>query len=128
MFGRKVIGAEWLELKQQGQPPSKRFGHSMSHLACNNALLVVGGRNDELLNSTTPFLNDVHLFLLDQKAWIQVKYTPFSERLLHLGNHSSCVLTNSHSFEKTVIFGGITYSTMASSQGPREDENTFKKP
>lgn len=60
----------------------------------------------------TPFLNDIHLFLLDQKSWVSVKYTPFSQRLYRLGNHSMCTLTDGESFEKTYVFGGITHSRL----------------
>jgi hypothetical protein len=38
----------------------------MSFLPANLALLIVGGRNDEMCkNMNTPYLNDIHLFLLD---------------------------------------------------------------
>jgi hypothetical protein len=38
----------------------------MSYLQANEALLIVGGRNDEeCKNMSTPFLEDIHLFLLD---------------------------------------------------------------
>ena len=40
------------------------------------ALIVIGGRNDELGKSEgTPFLNDVFLFHLDKKVWVELKYT-----------------------------------------------------
>ena len=84
----------------------------MSYLPVNQALLIVGGRNDEVCkNLNTPFLNDIHLFLLDQKSWITVKYTPFSERLNRVGNQSMCTMADAEHFEKTVVFGGITHST-----------------
>ena len=50
------------------------------------------------------------MFLLDQKSWITVKYTPFSEKLYRLGNQSMCTMTDAENFEKTIIFGGITNS------------------
>jgi len=82
----------------------------MTFLPINQALLIVGGRNDkECKNMSTPFLDDIHLFLLDQKAWVSVKYTPFSQRLYRLGNHSMATMSNSDSYEKTVVFGGITH-------------------
>jgi hypothetical protein len=92
----------------------------MSFLQANQALLVVGGRNDEVCKSlSTPFLNDIHLFLLDQKAWVSVKYTPFSQRLFRLGNHTMCTMTDGESYEKTIIFGGITHSKIGGPQGGR---------
>ena len=85
----------------------------MSVLTANKALLIVGGRNDEECKKlSTPFLNDIHLFLLDQKAWVKVKYTPFSERLHRLGHHCHCVMSDGESYEKTLIFGGITHSRL----------------
>ena len=49
---------------------------------------------------------------MDQKAWIQVKYTPFSQKLFRLGNHSMCTISDGESYEKTIIFGGITHSKL----------------
>ena len=73
----------------------------------------MGGRNDEECQGmSTPFLDDMHLFLLDQKAWISVKHTPFSQRLYNMGNHSAAVMCNAEDYEKTIIFGGITYSPL----------------
>jgi len=92
-------------------PPCGRTGHSMTFLPINQSLLIVGGRNDEVQKRTnTPFLDDIHMFLLDQKSWITVKYTPFSEKLYRIGNHSMCTMTDAENFEKTIIFGGITNS------------------
>ncbi len=61
-----MIGGEWQKIKQGGMAPCGRTGHSMSYLQANEALLIVGGRNDdECKNMSTPFLEDIHLFLLD---------------------------------------------------------------
>ena len=89
-------------------------------------MLIVGGRNDEECKRlNTPFLNDIHLFLLDQKSWIHVKYIPPSERLHRLGNHSMCVMTDGESYEKIFVFGGITHSRLA--PVPTEAERQAKK-
>ena len=118
----KVMSAEWQKIKQQGAPPCGRTGHTMTFLPCNQALLIVGGRNDEVCkNMNTPFLNDIHLFLLDQKAWVSVKYTPTSERLFRLGNHSMATMTDGERYEKTICFGGITHSQF------RTNEEMLKK-
>ena len=78
--------------------------------------MIVGGRNDEACKTlNTPFLNDIHLFLLDQKAWVKVKFTPFSHRLYRLGNHTMTTMTDGETYEKTIIFGGITHSKLNSS-------------
>ena len=89
----------------------------MSYLPANSAILIVGGRNDnECRKLNTPFLNDIHLFLLDQKAWVSVKYTPQSEKLYRMGNHSMCTMTDGDSYEKTYIFGGITESPLVAAK------------
>lgn len=105
------MSAEWQKIKQQGNPPCGRVGHTMTFLPLNQALVVVGGRNDEICkNLNTPFLDDIHLFLLDQKAWVSVKYTPNSQRLYRLGNQCMATMSDFEKFEKTVVFGGITHS------------------
>ena len=101
--------AEWQKIKQQGVPPCGRTGHSMSFLPMTKALLVAGGRNDaECKNKQIPFLDDMYLFLLDQKSWINVKYVPSSQRICYIGNHAATVATDHETFEKVIIFGGIT--------------------
>ena len=48
----------------------------MSYLPCNNSIVIAGGRNDSMSSTNmTPFLNDIVLFLLDQKVWLNVKYS-----------------------------------------------------
>ena len=42
----------------------------------------------------TPFLNDLILFLLDQKVWLHVKYSVNSDRIDHMGNHCMGVVTD----------------------------------
>lgn len=58
-------------------------------------------------NMNCPFLDDMYLFLLDQKAWQEVKYIPTSPNLCRIGNHSMCVMTDNETYEKILIFGGI---------------------
>lgn len=53
-------------------------------------------------------LDDMHLYLLDQKAWLRIKYIPKSQRLCRIGNHSTSVVSDGETFEKIMIFGGIT--------------------
>lgn len=56
----------------------------------------------------TPFLNDLILFLLDQKVWLNVKYSVHSGRIDYIGNHSMAVVSDNEAYEKILIFGGIT--------------------
>ena len=68
----------------------------------------MGGRNDEMCKSlVNPFLDDMHLYLLDQKSWLKVKYLPSSQRLCRIGNHSTTFITDEDKSERIVIFGGI---------------------
>jgi len=39
-----------------------------------------------------PFLDDIFLFVLDLKAWIQVKYLKNSLRLSRIANHSTTLV------------------------------------
>lgn len=55
----------------------------------------------------TPFLNDIHLFNLENRTWYQVKYTDPSEQLSYLGNHCLTVMSDGDNFERIVVFGGI---------------------
>ena len=56
----------------------------------------------------TPFLNDLVLFMLDQKVWLNVKYSVNSDRIAHMGNHCMGVVSDNESYEKVLIFGGIS--------------------
>ena len=106
---RKVVHGEFVNIKTTGTPPCSRFGHSMCYLPVNNSILVAGGRNDELCKTQiTPLLNDLHLFLLDQKVWIQVKYSYNSDRMDFIGNHCMSVITDGDSYERVLLFGGIS--------------------
>lgn len=101
----------------------------MTFLPLNQALVIVGGRNDEICkNLNTPFLDDIHLFLLDQKAWVSVKYTPSSQRLYRLGNHCMATMSDFEKFEKTVVFGGITHSKigMSANKSPKKEPKIQK--
>ena len=105
----KVVHGEFVNLKHTGgTPPVARFGHTMEYLPCNNSILIAGGRNDAMsVTNMTPFLNDLILFLLDQKVWLSVKHGVTSDRLSHIGNHCMGVVTDDESYEKVLILGGI---------------------
>ena len=59
-------------------------------------------------SNLTPFMNDLVLFLLDQKVWLNVKYSVNSERIDFMGNHAMGVVTDNEAYEKVLIFGGIS--------------------
>lgn len=48
----------------------------------------------ECKSKNIPFLDDIHLFLLDQKAWVRVKYIPKSMHMCMIGNHSMTVASD----------------------------------
>ncbi len=105
----KVVSGEFSLIKTSGAPPCARFGHTMAYLPLSNAIIIAGGRNDErYLETITPILNDINLFLLDQKVWLKVKYSVESERLDHICNSSMTVITDGLNYEKIIIFGGIS--------------------
>lgn len=71
--------------------------------------MIAGGRNDAMSSQNmTPFLNDLVLFMLDQKVWLNVKYSVNSDRIAHMGNHCMSVVSDNESYEKVLIFGGIS--------------------
>ena len=86
------MSVDWHKLPVGGQPPCGRIGHKLEYLPLSQAIILVGGRNDEVCkNKNIPYLDDIHLFLLEQKAWIQAVYIPKSLRLFSMSNHSMCV-------------------------------------
>lgn len=104
----KVVTGEFIHLKTSGLPPCPRFGHSMAFLPVSNAIVVTGGRNDDLCKKQiTPFLSDLHLFLLDQKVWIKVKYSCDSDSLDNICNSSLSIVTDGDKFERIILFGGL---------------------
>jgi len=89
----------------------------MVYLPVNSSILIAGGRNDSLCKTNvTPLLNDLHLFMLDQKVWIKIKYSFNSEKLDFIGNHTMGVITEGDNFEKIIIFGGIQNVVQSESQ------------
>ena len=78
---------EFVNIKTQGNQPVARFGHSMGYLPTNNSIFICGGRNDEMCKvNATPFLNDMFVFLLDQKFWLSIKHSLTSEKIDFMGN------------------------------------------
>jgi len=122
----KVVHGEFTPIKINGTPPTPRYGHTMAFLPNNLSLIIVGGRNDETFKDTgSPFLNDMHLFLLDQKYWINVKYNTYSMRLDFVGNHSMSIVTDEDDYEKLVIFGGISNKLEELDNGCTGDMQSF---
>lgn len=105
----KVVHGEFVNIRVSGSAPAARFGHTMGYLPTNNSLFIMGGRNDEMNKvNSTPFLNDIFVFLLDQKFWLKVKSTQTAESVDYIGNHCMQVVTDGDTYEKIIVFGGIS--------------------
>ena len=52
-------------------------------------------------------LSDLHMFLLDQKVWLKVKYSVNSDRLDSVSNSAMTVISDGYQSEKIILFGGI---------------------
>ena len=97
-----------MNIKSSGAGPVARFGHSMGYLPTNNGIFICGGRNDEMCKvNATPFLDDIFVFLLDQKVWLNVKHTLVSEKIDFMGNQCMTVVTDGNDYENIIVFGGI---------------------
>eukprot|EP00352_Strombidinopsis_acuminata_P001150 CAMPEP_0176345998 /NCGR_PEP_ID=MMETSP0126-20121128/5893_1 /TAXON_ID=141414 ORGANISM="Strombidinopsis acuminatum, Strain SPMC142" /NCGR_SAMPLE_ID=MMETSP0126 /ASSEMBLY_ACC=CAM_ASM_000229 /LENGTH=99 /DNA_ID=CAMNT_0017693285 /DNA_START=784 /DNA_END=1083 /DNA_ORIENTATION=+ len=90
----------------------------MSYLPNNNSLCIAGGRNDEMCKKgQSHFLNDIHLFMLDQKVWLKVKYTPQSERIDYISNHCMSVISTGEDYESLIVFGGLCTKIVEKTDG-----------
>jgi len=102
----------------------------MAYLPVNSSIVVAGGRNDSLCKeNATPLLNDIFLFLLDQKVWIRLKFSYNSDKMEYINNHTMGVITDNEGFEKIIIFGGIQNQIRAApdskdSKDPMHNTNT----
>ena len=98
--GKKPM--EWVQPETKGKPPSPRFFHSMNYYEKGNFLIVHGGRNDSMSDSSA--LNDTYLFDLENFDWVKV--TLYSQligfKILNRCGHKSIIFGN-----KLIIVGGM---------------------
>ena len=98
--GKKPL--EWVQPQTKGKPPSPRFFHSMSFYERGNFLIIHGGRNDAMSESSA--LNDTYIFDLENFDWLKVEL--YSEikgfKVLNRCGHQSVVFSN-----KLIIVGGM---------------------
>ena len=98
--GKKPL--EWVQPQTKGKPPSPRYFHSMSFYERGNFLIIHGGRNDAMSESSA--LNDTYVFDLDIFDWLKVEL--YSEikgfKVLNRCGHQSVVYSN-----KLIIVGGM---------------------
>ena len=80
----------------------------MVYMPLKHAIIIVGGRNDELCKGmTSPFLNDIWVFAFDFQVWVEVKSNNGGAPIDKLGNHGMCLVTEGERVERLVIFGGV---------------------
>ena len=98
--GKKPL--EWVQPQTKGKPPSPRYFHSMSFYERGNFLIIHGGRNDAMSESSA--LNDTYVFDLENFDWFKVEL--YSEmrgfKILNRCGHQSVVYSN-----KLIIVGGM---------------------
>jgi hypothetical protein len=98
--GKKKL--EWMQPQTKGKPPTPRYFHSMSFYEKGNFLIIHGGRND--LMSESSALNDTYIFDLENFDWLKVEL--YSEirgfKVLNRCGHQSVIYSN-----KLIIVGGM---------------------
>ena len=97
----QVITREFHRPKTIGKSPCPRFMHSMDYFKDANALVICGGRNDQL--PSEKILNDIWLLKLNNLEWQKVLiggYHYVEPRF----NFASVILGS-----KLIIAGGIGY-------------------
>ena len=100
IIGKKPF--DWVQPQAKGKPPTPRYFHSMSFYERGNFLIIHGGRNDAMSDSSA--LNDTYIFDLENFEWIKVEL--YSEikgfKVLNRCGHQSVVYSN-----KLIIVGGM---------------------
>ena len=98
--GKKTL--EWVQPLTKGKTPTPRYFHSMSFYEKGNFLIIHGGRND--LMSESSALNDTYIFDLENFDWLKVEL--YSEtrgfKVLNRCGHQSVIYSN-----KLIIVGGM---------------------
>ena len=92
----------WNKIDTKGIPPSPRIYHTMDYFEKSNCLIVHGGRNDNLSNSSA--LSNTFLLDLANFTWIKVDlYSNISGfKIISRYGHKSIIVSN-----KLIIFGGM---------------------
>jgi hypothetical protein len=100
MMGQKPL--TWMKPNITGKPPSPRYFHTMDYYEKANYLIVHGGRNDEL--SDTSALDDTFVLDLDNLEWVKVELysNTIDFKVISRYGHKSTIFSN-----KLIIFGGM---------------------
>ena len=98
--GKKPMS--WIQPQTKGKPPSPRYFHSMSFYEKGNFLIIHGGRNDSMSESSA--LNDTFIFDLENFEWLKVElyFQNSGFSVLHRCGHQSAIFKN-----KLIIVGGM---------------------
>ena len=98
--GKKPL--EWVQPQTKGKAPSPRYFHSQSYYEKGNILIIHGGRNDAMSESSA--LNDTYVFDLENFDWLKVElYSQLRGfKVLNRCGHQSVVYSN-----KLIIVGGM---------------------
>ena len=100
LIGQKIL--RWINPEVKGKPPSPRYFHTMNYYDKGNILIIHGGRND--IVSDTSALCDTFVFDLENFEWMQVTlYSQLSKfKVLSRCAHQSVIFGN-----KLIILGGM---------------------
>jgi len=100
IMGKKPL--EWIKPETKGKPPAPRYFHSMNYYERGNYLIIHGGRNDNVSDSSA--LNDTYLLNLENFEWIGVTlYSNLNNfNVLSRCGHQSVVFV-----DKLIILGGM---------------------
>ena len=100
LMGQKIL--RWISPEVKGKPPSPRYFHTMNYFDKGNILIIHGGRND--IVSETSALSDTFVFDLENFEWMQVTlYSQLNNfKVLNRCGHQSVIFGN-----KLIILGGM---------------------
>ena len=100
LIGQKSL--KWINPEVKGKAPSPRYFHTMNYYDKGNILIVHGGRNDTVSESSA--LSDTFVFDLENFEWMQVTlYSQLNKfKVLNRCSHQSVIFGN-----KLIILGGM---------------------
>ncbi len=100
VLGKKTL--EWIKPETKGKPPAARYFHTMNYYERGNYLIIHGGRNDVMSDSSA--LNDTILLNLENFEWMGVTlYSNVNNfNIVSRCGHQSIVY-----IDKLIIFGGM---------------------
>ena len=100
LIGQKPFS--WIKPITKGKPPSPRCFHSMDFYEKGNFLIIHGGRNDFL--SQTSALNDTFIYDLENFEWLKIELYSNNKdfKVISRYGHKSTIFSN-----KLIIFGGM---------------------